>query len=92
MPDVIFVMLSGIIVGRILRKYNFRHLSSITTFFVWILLLLLGASVGANSKIINSIQTIGLNAFIIAFFSLLGSVVAARYIYKFFFNKGTNEG
>ncbi len=52
---------------------------------IYLLLFLLGLSVGLNKTIINHIDTIGFQAIVITLASITGSVAVCWLIYKIFF-------
>ncbi len=59
--------------------------SQLTITTIYLLLFLLGISVGLNDKIIKNIDTIGLQAIIITIGAVLGSLICAYVIYQLFF-------
>jgi len=87
MLTVIIIMCCGMFTGYLFR--NIRQLSKtvgiIITWAIYLLLFLLGISVGSNSTITDNIGKIGFNAFIITFGALTGSVIAAWFTYTIFF-------
>ncbi len=87
MITVLVIMLVGIVVGFSIsnRKKLIKINDKLTSFAIYLLLFLLGISVGLNDKIINNIHTIGLQAIIITMGALLGSLVCAYITYKLFF-------
>lgn len=83
---VLGVMLSGILVGYLLRKVkNIRFLDKLISIFIFLLLFFLGVSVGHNDTVINSFSTIAVQAIIITFGAVFGSVLMAWVIYKRFY-------
>lgn len=80
---IIFLMLTGIAIGYLLRSRNTNIIRHIITVLIWSLLFLLGTEVGTNHSIINGLQTIGLKALTITAFSVLGSSAAAWLLWQY---------
>ncbi len=81
-------MFGGICMGYLLRKIAFlQKLSTGISVTIYLLLFLLGISVGNNETIMNNLGTLGLESFLIAFAGTMGSVIAAWMVYHFFFKK-----
>ncbi len=88
MFTVFFVMLTGIVVGIGLRPYPIgRHAGLLVRLVIFVLLFLLGREVGQNPRIVNNLDTLGLQALSITLAGVLGSVVCAWLIYRFFMRK-----
>ena len=83
MFTIIGLMLTGMLLGYLLRK---RDLKKVITVLIWVLLFILGIEVGGNEQIIKGLHTIGLEAVILTIGGTLGSVIAAwalwRALYK----------
>ena len=79
-------MLTGILLGYLLRKRDLKKIHQIITLLIWLLLFILGIEVGSNEQIIKGLHTIGLEAVILTLGGTLGSVIAAwalwRALYK----------
>ena len=86
MFTIIGLMLTGMLLGYLLRKRDLKKVRQIITLLIWLLLLILGIEVGSNEQIIKGIHTIGLEAVILTLGGTLGSVIAAwalwRALYK----------
>ena len=86
MFTIIGLMLTGILLGYLLRKRDLKKIHQIITLLIWLLLFILGIEVGSNEQIIKGLHTIGLEAVIITLGGTLGSVIAAwalwRALYK----------
>lgn len=74
---VVALLISGIILGFSLRNRGIEKVNRIITPLIWVLLFLLGITVGKNPKIMQGLTTIGIDALIITSFAVLGSVIAA---------------
>lgn len=89
---IIGIMFAGVGTGYLMRKMACLQKSNTSiTLTIYLLLFLLGISVGSNEAIIQNIGTLGLEAFLIAFAGTMGSVVAAWLIYRFIFKQKENE-
>ena len=76
----------GIAFGYLLRKKTIlRELSKPIGYTIYLLLFLLGISVGGNREIIENLPALGGQALLLAFAGTLGSVLAAWIIYKYIF-------
>ena len=77
MFTIIGLMLTGMLLGFLLRKQKLSGIHKVITVLIWLLLFLLGIDVGGNQKIINGLHTIGLEAIVITLAAVLGSLAAA---------------
>lgn len=86
MFTIIGLMLTGILLGYLLRKRDLKKIHQIITLLIWLSLFILGIEVGSNEQIIKGLHTIGLEAVILTLGGTLGSVIAAwalwRALYK----------
>lgn len=86
MFTIIGLMLTGMLLGYLLRKRDLKKIHQIITLLIWLLLFILGIEVGSNEQIIKGLHTIGLEAVILTLGETLGSVIAAwalwRALYK----------
>lgn len=80
-------MLGGVLVGYLLRKKKTGWISGFIMIAIWILLFLLGIAVGHNDEILNNLDTIGWQALVLSVGGVLGSVVLASMVYRYFFKK-----
>ncbi len=80
----IYVLAAGIPLGFLFRKSGFavRWTDKLLTFSVWILLFLLGIGLGADESLTAQMSTLGLQAFCITFFAVLGSLIFAYAVAK----------
>lgn len=84
---VIGLMVSGILLGYLFREKNLKFIQKLITLAIFALLFLLGLSVGTNDQIMDNLDTIGLDALVITSGAVVGSVLCAWGIYKFYFSK-----
>ena len=86
MFTIIGLMLTGMLLGYLLRNRNLKKIHQIITLFIWLLLFILGIEVGRNEQIIKGLHTIGYEAVALTLGGTLGSVIAAwalwRVLYK----------
>ena len=83
MFTVIGIMFIGIGLGYMLRRQSLSWINKAITALIWLLLFLLGIEVGHNERIIRSLPTLGLEAFIIAIVCVFGSCVAAWGLWRY---------
>jgi uncharacterized membrane protein YbjE (DUF340 family) len=89
MITVLILMTSGIIIGWFLhnKKKLLKISSELTNWAIYILLFLLGLSVGTNEKILNNFDQIGFLAILITLFAVAGSILVSWLTYVLFFKK-----
>ena len=87
MIPVLLFMTIGFILGYVLRnKSKFILFSNkATTLIIYLLLFLLGIGVGLNKTIVSNMAKIGLQAILITFGAVLGSLILAYITYTLFF-------
>ena len=71
------IMLTGMLVGYLLRSKRLLWIHKVITLLIWLLLFLLGIDGGGNETIIRNLHAIGLEALAITFAAVAGSVLAA---------------
>lgn len=88
MAPIILFIATGILTGYLLRNSKLiKHNSNMMSGVIMILLFFMGVSVGSNEQVVNNIATIGLDALILTAGGTLGSLFAAKWIYKRFFKQ-----
>ncbi|HPS56483.1 MAG TPA: LysO family transporter [Spirochaetota bacterium] len=89
MTEILILMSAGIFIGFLVRGRQrlIFIIEKTTGFSIYILLFLLGISVGTNEKVISSFGRIGFNAIIIALSSVAGSILLSFILYKFLFSR-----
>ena len=65
MFTIIGLMLTGMLLGYLLRKRDLKKIHQVITLLIWLLLFILGIEVGSNEQIIKGLHTIGLEAVIL---------------------------
>ena len=86
MFTIIGLMLTGMLLGYLLRKRDLKKIHQIITLLIWLLLFILGIEVGSNEQIIKGLHTIGLEAVILTLGGTLGSVIAAWALWRALYN------
>jgi len=89
MITVLVLMTLGIIIGWFLHhKEKFLSVTGkLTNWAIYILLFLLGVSVGTNDQILNNFDKIGLQAILITLLAVAGSVLVSWLTYHYFFKQ-----
>lgn len=91
MIQILFLMSAGVIIGIFMRgkKKFLNHLEKAIMWSIYLLLLLLGISIGSNKVIMASLPGLGLSALMITLGGLAGSILLAALLWKFLFSKKT---
>ena len=89
MLTVIIIMTTGILIGYLLRNQQWikKALGVLITWAIYLLLFILGISVGTNDTIINNLGSLGLNALLLTIGAVAGSVIVSWFTYNLFFRK-----
>jgi uncharacterized membrane protein YbjE (DUF340 family) len=90
---MIFVALSlivGISVGFMVRNKNksLQISNKVSSLLIFILLCLLGISLGRNEAVLDNISIAGLQAIVLTFGGVAGSILISFFIYRYFFKEG----
>ena len=79
--------MAGIVLGYFLRAR--KRLVAINdkfiTYAIYLLLLLLGISIGSNKTIVANLPVLGVKALIVTIGAMVGSILLALLTYKLFF-------
>jgi len=89
MLTVILIMTSGILTGYLLRDQLWisRPVRILVTGLIYLLLFLLGITVGADEMIISNLDKIGIEALLLTIGAVTGSIIISWFTYiKFFRN------
>lgn len=95
MVEVLLIMLAGVAFGYLFRRRDkiIRLAEPLLNWSIYILLFLIGISVGLNEVVMGKLETIGVQALILSFAGVIGSCIASYFCYILFFKKkGNNEG
>ena len=91
MFSIISTMFLGIGIGYVLRNWTILQKTEKTiSLTIFLLLFILGVSIGSNSLIVNNLGKFGKQA-ILAVSGVLGSLIAARLVLQLFFRKGGEQ-
>lgn len=77
MLKIVAIMFGGMAVGFLLRRKKLSWITAIITVLIWLLLFFLGVEVGENERIIHSLNDLGLEALLLSFAGITGSVLLA---------------
>lgn len=93
MLTVVAIMSFGMLLGYLLRskKNIFKKVDRWVSLTIYLLLFLLGVSVGKNEIVVKNIHHIGIQALIITLAAIAGSVVLCGAVYFCFFRKRTDS-
>lgn len=88
MLAVIILFIVGFGVGLGVRRWlkSTKPIDKLVTIAIWMLLFILGASVGTNRLIMENLPTLGIWALIIAVGAIAGSIAVVAIIQHYFFN------
>lgn len=90
---MIFVALSliaGISVGFMVRNKDksLQISNRVSSLLIFILLSLLGISLGRNEAVLDNFSVVGLQAIVLTFGGVAGSILISTFIYRYFFKEG----
>lgn len=90
---VLLVMTAGIILGAFIHKKPLfvKMNDQLISLAIYVLLLLLGISVGINKTIVQNIGTLGFQALVITLGAVLGSVLFTCLVFRIFFSSEVNK-
>src|SRR6056297_2617096 len=90
---ILVFLLLGLITGYFepFPDFFYRFSSYITELGLIILLTSMGARIGVDQKIINQLSVIGFKSFILALFSIIGSVFFLKIFTKFIKSSYTQD-
>lgn len=84
---IIAIMFLGVAIGYLLRRVKGVGIVSVTTMLtITLLLFIMGIEIGGNRDVVRNLLSLGGEAFAIACAATLGSVLAARYVYRKWFS------
>ena len=87
MFTVIGIMLTGMLIGYLIRHKRLPKIQQIITTLIWALLFLLGIDVGSNPDITQGLHTIGVEAVLISLAAIMGSVLASWLLWYIIYCK-----
>ncbi len=83
----IVIIIAGIAIGFVFQRKRglFSPLDKLITYAIWLLLFLLGFSVGSNQIIISNLGKLGFQAVVITFAAITGSVLISSVLFILLF-------
>ena len=89
MITVLILMFLGMVIGHFIKNKEkvVKINDKLILYAIFLLLFFLGILVGNNDQIMNNLGSIGIHAFIISIFAILGSIILAYFVGRTFFNK-----
>ncbi|HOK61035.1 MAG: LysO family transporter [Tenuifilum sp.] len=87
MITVVSIMAGGMLLGFLLRAKQ-RIVSGnekLITYAIYLLLFMMGVSIGSNEQIMNSLSTLGIVALIVSMGAIIGSILTGFLVFKLFF-------
>lgn len=93
MISVLLVMTAGIILGAFIHQKPLlvRINDQLISLAIYVLLFLLGISVGLNKTIVQNIGALGYQALVITLGAVLGSVLISWLVFRIFFSSEVNK-
>lgn len=87
MIEILVIMATGMVIGALLRqkKALLALLDRLVMALIFLLLFVLGISVGLNETVVGNIHMIGVKAIVLTFGAVAGSVLCCGLIWKHFF-------
>ena len=89
MIEIIIIMVTGIIIGYLLREKRaiFTIIDRIVMAVIFLLLFVLGISVGLNETVVGTIHIIGIKALILTLGAVAGSIACCCLVWRLFFTQ-----
>jgi len=93
MYTILGILILGITIGFLFRKREklIKLSDKLLMWSIYLLLFLLGISIGTNDEIIRNFPTIGLKALVLTIAGVLGSCIVSLLIYKIYFVEKEND-
>ncbi len=89
MIEVLIIMSAGIFVGYLIR-HRPRVIRVLDTLIIWsifLLLFLLGLTIGRDPLIMSTLPSLGLTALVFSVAAMTGSIALALILWKLYFKK-----
>ena len=89
MIEILLLIMGGMVLGYLVRRKEqvVRVTERLIIWSIFLLLFLMGLSIGRDSLIVNSLPSLGFNALLISIAGIAGSLVLALLLWKYFFGK-----
>jgi len=94
MTTVLLIMLAGILTGFAINRFPLaiKINDKLISWAIYLLLFLLGISVGLNKTIVQNLDKIGVQALIITVGAISGSVLTLWLLYRILFREENSGG
>ena len=93
MLTVVLIALLGIALGYLLRRHRWLQRVDMTIMFtIFVMLFVLGLTVGGNEYVVEHLPSLGGRAALIALVAMTGSAVLVSLVYHFFFKELGGDG
>lgn len=89
MIEILLLIFGGMTLGYLVRhkKQVIRITERLTIWSIFLLLFLMGLSIGRDPVIVGSLPSLGFNALLISLAGVAGSLMLALMLWKYFFSK-----
>lgn len=89
MIEILLLIFGGMVFGYLVqsKKQIIRVTERLIIWSIFLLLFLMGLSIGRDPLIVGSLPSLGLNALLISIAGTVGSLSLALLLWKFFFSK-----
>ncbi len=89
MVQIVLIMLAGLFCGWAIRNRRnwLPAVDRLILISIYLLLALLGFSIGSDKLIVSQLGSLGAQAFILSISGISGSVILAWIAWKYWFNK-----
>ena len=88
MLTVVLITLLGIFLGYVLRRYRWlQRVDTTIMLTIFVMLFVLGLTVGSNRYVVENLPSLGGLATLIALAAMTGSAVLVALVYHFFFKE-----
>ena len=93
MLTVVLIALLGIALGYLLRRHRWLQRVDMTIMLtIFVMLFVLGLTVGGNEYVVENLPSLGGLAALIALAAMTGSAVLVSLVYHFFFKEQGGDG
>ena len=93
MLTIVLITLLGIALGYVLRRHRWLQRVEMTIMLtIFVMLFVLGLTVGGNEYVVEHLPSLGGLAALIALVAMTGSAVLVSLVYHFFFKERGGDG
>ena len=87
MLNILLALWGSALVGRLLRRWPQPWVSGLLTYIIWVMLFCIGAEVGGNATLMQSLGRLGCEAFASTFIIVLSCAIGVNWFWRTFLNK-----